>query len=338
MQKKKVFILAAVFGVCLIGVVTLANKAKGNITDSNKEEQAQYFQVYQESSAKFKGTSVISKEQSIFINRDKGEISEVLVEDKQYVEAGTTLFVYYNGEIEAELEPVQRQINSLDSKIKKQQQELQELPKEEQEKAAEDYGIEEAKDTLTELIIKRDDLREKINTEVKAEISGVVYMNDEGKNDSAVAYMRVVSKEPLVVSEVSEFEVEELKVDDLVELKVVSNGERINGRIIEVEDLPVEDGESKSSVYRFEVKPEKEIRVGFTVEIAVNPEKIKIPKEYVSLEGDKTFVDLISEYGSSERREIKAALDGENYILQDYSLNQGDKLLLISSDKAGGQE
>lgn len=186
--------------------------------------------------------------------------------------------------------------------------------------------------------MRRDDLVGKVNTEVKADVSGVVYINEKGKDDSSIAYMRVVSKEPLVVSEVSEFEVDDIKVDDNVELKVVSNGERINGKIIEVDDLPVGGGENKSSAYRFEVKPEKEIRVGFTVEIAVNPENIKIPKEYVSLEGDRTFVNVINEDGSSEKREIKATLDGENYILQDYSLNQGEKLLLISSGKAGGEE
>ncbi|MFR1708781.1 MAG: efflux RND transporter periplasmic adaptor subunit [Clostridium sp.] len=338
MKKKKVLISMIVFGVSLIGVIILASKDKGSMSDSSKEEVAQYFQVSQDSSSKFKGTSVISDEQNIFINVDKGEISEVLVEDKQYVEEGTTLFVYYNAEVETELELLQRQINSLDSKIKKQHGELQGLSKEEQEEVAENYGIEEAKDSLEELIIRRDDLRGKVNTEVKAEVNGVVYINEKGKDDSSVAYMRVVSKEPLVVSEVSEFEVDDIKVDDTVELKVVSNGEKINGKIIEVGNLPVEGGENKSSAYRFEVKPEKKIRVGFTVEIAVNPEKIKIPKDYVLLEGDKTFVNLINEDGSSEKREIKATLDGENYILQDYSLNQGDKLLLISSDKAGGEK
>lgn len=120
-MKKKVLISIIVFGVSLIGVVILASKDKMNVGDSNTEEIAQYFQVSQENRSKFKGTSVISDEQNIFINRDKGEISEILVEDKQYVEEGTILFVYYNAEVETELKLLQKQINSLDSKIKKNQ-------------------------------------------------------------------------------------------------------------------------------------------------------------------------------------------------------------------------
>lgn len=338
MKRKKLLIIASIFIVCLIVVLGLGLKNKVSPNVAKDDDKNKFFQVEEAGGSKFKGISTISKEQKVMIDKSQGEVRDLSVKDKQYVEKGTVLFTYYNTEADEQVSELNRQINSINSKVEKQKEQTNSLPKEQQGAISQGNMGEDVKENINELIAKRDALKKKVTKAVTAEFDGVVYIDNNGKNDPTKEYIKVVSKEPLVVSEASEFDVESLKVDEPVQIKVISNGEKINGKITKIDDLPSTGEDKKSVAYKFDVKPEKDIRVGFSVEVTVNPQKIKIPKKYVVLENDKTFVNILNGENSSKKVEIKATLDGDNYILEDESIKPGDKLLENPSEEAGGEK
>ena len=123
MNKRKLIIGIIVFIVALIltisGALYVKNKAK---VATNKENTVEYFTIEDTSGLKFKGSSIISDEQRIMLDASKGEVNEVFVEDGQIVEKDTILFNYYNESIQEQVDELDRQINSLSSKIEKEKE------------------------------------------------------------------------------------------------------------------------------------------------------------------------------------------------------------------------
>ncbi|MBE6052308.1 MAG: efflux RND transporter periplasmic adaptor subunit [Clostridium sartagoforme] len=355
MNKRKLIIGITVFTVALIltisGALYVKNKSKATI---NKESTIEYFTIEDTSGLKFKGKSIISNEQKIVLDPSKGEVNEVFVEDGQIVEKDTVLFNYYNEAIQEQVDELDRQINSLSSKIEKEKEresKLEALKKEEQaaisnndqnsanlisqennkmEELNSGSVIEELKANLNDTILKRDSLKEKVVKSVVSEISGKVYIN---KEDAAQEYMRVISEEPLIAAQASEFDIDELKVDSIVDIKIVSNNKKVTGKITKIEDIPTMSADQNSSLYIFYVKPDESIKIGFSVELTVNPGEIVIPKSSVVEEEGKLYV-MLAEGESNKKIEITATLKEENYIIQNDALKVGDKIILNPSDNS----
>lgn len=89
--------------------------------------------------------------------------------------------------------------------------------------------------------------------------------------------------------------------------------------------------DQKSVVYKFYIKPDESIKIGFSVELTVNPAEITIPKSCVIEEAGKLYVKLI-EGENNKKVEISAILKNDNYIIQNDTLKVGDKILLNPSE------
>lgn len=368
MKKKKLIIFIAIFIIALIVVVAVSVSSKiSTNTVLEENEIAEYFEVTETSGLKFKGSSVISDEQKIFLDQTKGTVNEVFVKDGQSVEKDTVLFNYYNEAIQDQVDDLNRQIESLNTKINsesekaKKIEELQKKAKEQEEKRKAEVAaiakknninneevlvtdensamseiesissssvIDELKYSLNDLVAQRDALSAKVVTEVKAEIPGKVYIYDE---NSTAEYMRIVSNEPLILAEATEYDINEIKLDSVVNIKVITENREIKGTITKIEDLPTTSLEQKSSLYKFYIKPEESVKIGFSVEITVNPGEIIIPNEAVTERDGKLYVTLVQDDANKEV-EISAILKDNNYIIQNDSLKIGDKILLNSSE------
>lgn len=176
------------------------------------------------------------------------------------------------------------------------------------------------------IVTERDTLKKKIGKDIITDIDGVVKVNNKGIDDPTVAYMRIISKEPLVKAEVSEFDVKNLKIDEEVMLKVISSGEYIKGTITEIDELPIEEPGRTTTGYNFYIKPEKSIRIGFSLEVKCNYKGIEIPKDYVYEKDSK--IHILKEKGDSyEDIEIKATLENDKYYLLDGAIGIGDRLI-----------
>ncbi|MDY4251354.1 efflux RND transporter periplasmic adaptor subunit [Clostridium sp.] len=349
MKKKKIIIVSSIFivalGLTISGALYVKNKAK---VVTNKENTVEYFTIEDTSGLKFKGSSIISNEQRIMLDPSKGEVNEVFVKDGQIVEKDTVLFNYYNEVIQEQVDELDRQINSLNSKIEKEKEresKAEALKKEAAAIASNNENpansvsvdqlnsgsvIEELKTNLNDAISKRDSLKEKVVKPVVAEIRGKVYIN---KEDTTKEYMRVISEEPLIAAQASEFDVDELKVDSKVDIKIVSNNSKVTGKITKIDDIPTVSVDQKSSLYTFYVKPDEGIKIGFSVELTVNPGEIVVPKSSVIEESGKLYV-MLAEGENNKKVEITATLKDDNYVLQNDSLKVGDKIMLNPSENS----
>lgn len=347
MKKKQIIIGSSIFivalGLTISGALYVKNKAK---LVTNKENTVEYFTIEDTSGLKFKGSSIISDEQRIMLDASKGEVNEVFVEDGEIVEKDTILFNYYNEVIQEQVDELDRQINSLSSKIEKEKEresKAEALKKEAESNVNNNQNpanlasvdqlnsgsaIEELKSNLNDTISKRDSLKEKVVKSVIAEISGKVYIN---KEDPTSEYMRVISEDSLIAAQASEFDIDELKVDSKVDIKIVSNNSKVTGKITKIEDIPTMSVDQKSSLYTFYVKPDKGIKIGFSVELTVNPGEIVVPKSSVIEESGKLYV-MLAEGENNKKIEITATLKDDNYIVQNDTLKLGDKIMLNLSE------
>ena len=342
MKKKQIIIGISIFIIALIVTVSGALYVKNKSTlDSNKENKVDYFEIEDTSGLKFKGSSIISNEQKIILDNSNGELNEVFVEDGQIVEKDKVLFNYYNEVIQEQIDELNRQISSLSSKIDREKERISKLESLKKEEQASSEIINQGEQNLNQGVniqgeqVENASMLEELNANlgkvvksVKAEIGGKVYINNE---DPTKEYMRIISQDSLIASEASEFDIEELKIDDKVEMKIISNNKKVTGKITKIEEIPSMSADQKSVVYKFYIKPDESIKIGFSVELTVNPAEITIPKNCVIEEAGKLYVKLI-EGENNKKVEISATLKNDNYIIQNDTLKVGDKILLNPSE------
>ena len=389
-KSKEKIIVGSVMGISIVVIAGLALSVKGDNPD-NKQTLASLENCYEISGSdvvKFKGTSVISKEQKIYVDKTLGEIDSVKVTNKQHISKGDILFTYHNETIADRISELdiqinsstkkrdrsntakaqyQDEVNSLNNQLSKVEeeinflsgsgdaenaesiaQEIQKLQAQQSQLSAEIQGyksqiiaeestVEAMQDTIDTSIQTKEQLQDKEYVDVKAEIDGIVYLNESAKDNPSIEYIRIISEEPLIKGSVTAYDLDELSVGDKVSIRVNSSGEYLNGEVSEVEDLPAESqgaavgsNETQSATYNFYVKPEKKITIGFGVEIKECGNEILIPKNYVYEKDSKFYVGkIIEESGETKKVEIKAKLndDKTKYIYLDGSITDGDKLI-----------
>lgn len=350
--------------VLLIAIVVVGGLAVKNSTNKNSAKTADLnsegiYKVTGEEPLKFKGNSIISKEQNVIVDKTQGEVKDLKIEDKQDVKAGDLLFTYHSTQVANQKEELNRQINSNSEKSQRSKKnkeglntELNDLTKKiETEKSGNPVGepsqavmaltqkneeikakieleqtsINAYNDAINDLTAQRNLLSEQETKNVKAEIDGIAYIYEKGLSDITSPYIKIVSKEPLIKGQASEFEIESIKVGDKALVKVVSSDELIKGVVTSIDELPTASMDGKSLSYSFNIKQEKPIRIGFNVEIKLNYDGLTIPKECVIEEDSKLYVAKSKET-SFEKVEIKGILTDENYTLENDTIKIGDKI------------
>lgn len=213
---------------------------------------------------------------------------------------------------------------ALQQEIAEEQQELQLLKSTLQ---GEESTVTSLNDSLYDLSNQIEALKTKLRKEVVADIDGVAYINKEGLTNPSLEYISIVSKEPLVKATATEYDVLNLSVGQEMVVKVPSTGEEMKGTITSIDDLPTMVSNGTSVVYNFNLKPENNIRIGFSVEIKEKIETLEIPKDYVGIENDKLIVARVNDNGV-EKIEVTGTLESDYYIINSDKIKPGDKLSL----------
>lgn len=185
-------------------------------------------------------------------------------------------------------------------------------------------------------------LKNKTNTNITSEVDGIAYINEKGKTDATTPLITVVSSATLVEGSVSEFDYERVKVDNKVTLKPTNGDKQITGKITRVDQLPTKAADSTTDSsgtanYKFLVKPDENLRYGYTVQISLPSDQIMLGKDSVIEENGEYFVYL---YKSEKAKKQKITVQESNgsYIVLN-GLNEKDKIIKNPDDKLkDGQE
>ncbi len=181
------------------------------------------------------------------------------------------------------------------------------------------------KDSLKDLKKQLKSLESKLRTDIVANIDGIAYINKKGLNDNTVEYISIISKNTLIKGEATEYDILDLYVGKEMLLKIISTGEEIKGTVISVNDLPVVDSIDSGVIYNFNIKPEKFVKVGFSVKIKEDNNILEIPKDYVAVDGEKLIVLKINDNGL-EKIEVTGTLDSDYYTISSDKIKPKDKL------------
>lgn len=174
-------------------------------------------------------------------------------------------------------------------------------------------------------------LKNKQYTTEKAEISGQVYLDKNGENAAQGAtnpLIKIVSKDAKIVSSISEFDYDKIKVDDRVDLKVISTGESQKGTVKSISNLPKAEAQipggvgegSNLSEFEFTVIPDGFIQYGFSVNVMVKQDGLYIPETAVQEEDNKTYV---YKYENGKAKKVQVELIKEDQV---YRVTEGLKL------------
>lgn len=289
--------------------------------------------------------------QEVYLDPERGQLSEIPVKPGKKVKKGTTLVRYRNDLLDSERQQAEMQIEAARVKRSGLLRQLNEVKKagqstpgvpgggamsEEQirqEIRLAELELKQAQKQL-ETVLKR---LERLN--VKSTLSGtVVQVNPAGgRGTSAEPLVIVADLDDLKVrADVSELDVMKVKKGQSVTVRSDAlPDEEWRGEVIRVGELPKSDekvvaapgGGSGQVIYPVEVKLEKPLPLklgsNLIVEIATEKRKaLTLPQEAVREEQGKSYVFAV-EKGKAVRREVKVGV------------SSGDRLEILSGVKPG---
>ena len=200
-----------------------------------------------------------------------------------------------------------------------------------------------------------DSIRKKANKNVTAEISGIVSVNEKGKTDPTVPVIKIISENVVVEGIISEYDYDSIKLRQRVKVRPVSQKEEIGGQIKQINQLPdteinVGDNQANStgslSNYKFLVELDSPVQYGYSVQIKLPIDELRIPKKALIKEGNKEYVYLYisgkvikKPIKTETKNEVIVVLEGlkEGDVIisnPDKELKDGDKIELKSDNSA----
>jgi HlyD family secretion protein len=277
--KKKSWIwVASIVGLLLIAVgITYYFKGKNTEMVSNGIEQMPV--TVQKASERelietilVTGKIVPESEQKVFLEADKGSISEYKVVENQAVKAGEALFLYDSSKIDTEYNRAVRQRDLTKSRGKTEQNQIAEINKrvaEAKKKAENGEGTQEEVNQLSnekvqleiqyeatkaEIASTQDEINEiaarKNEMTVVSKIDGIVVKVNQNiaqtENGTPEPVIHVISSQPYkVIGTMSEFDAVKIKQGQpvIIRPKVYKDREW-NGSVETVSQFPNEDGAS----------------------------------------------------------------------------------------------
>lgn len=299
------------------------------------------------------GVLEAGEKQEVYLDPERGEVSEISVKPGKKVKKGTTLVRYRNDLLISEKQQAEMQIEAARVKHSGLLQQLEEVRKAgaagQSTPGAPVGGAMSEEQIRQEIRLAELELRQaqkQLETvqkrlerlTVKSTLSGtVVQVNPSGgRGTSADPLVIVADLDDLKVrADVSELDV--LKVKKGQSVTVRSDAlpdEEWRGEVIRVGDLPKADekvaaagGGSGQVVYPVDVRLEKSIPLklgsNLIVEIAAKKRKaLTLPQEAVMEEQGKSYVFVV-EKGKAVRRQVKVGV------------SDGDRLEILSGVKSG---
>lgn len=297
------------------------------------------------------GVLEAGEKQEVYLDPERGELSEIPVKPGKKIQKGTTLVRYRNDMLNAEKQQAEMQIETARVKRSGLLRQLEEVRKADTSNPAsgapgggamsEEQIRQEIR--LADLELKQvqkqlETVRKRLERlTVKSTLSGtVIQVNPSGgRGASAEPLVIVADLEDLkVIADVSELDVLKVKKGQTVTIRSDALPDKAwKGEVIRVADLPGSDeqvaagGGSAQVVYPVEVRLEGKIPLklgsNLIVEIAAEKRKaLTLPQEAVREEQGKSHVFVV-EKGKAVRREVKVGI------------SDGDRLEIRSGVKPG---
>lgn len=347
-EKMIIFVVTLILISILFSILII--KAKSNSKETIKL-QKEYFEVMENSSIKLNGKSIIASEQKVIFDKSLGSLYKKYIENKKKVTKGQILFTYIDNSIQSEIERIERSITQKNAFVQKKEEKREKIInkinkcKDNNEKEilyselkTQEDTIWEMKQEFDEYYFQIDSLKKKLFIDIKSDIDGMVYIKNQGLNDSTITYMTIISDKPLVKCEVNEFDLSSLSLGNPIQLKVLSTEEEVSAVIKSIEEIPCSNTDDLNiySTYNVYITPKTNIKIGLSVQVKVNDELIKIPEKCVYESEGKLFVKR-NVNDKLEKVAINAVLNDGEYTIQDNSIEVGDKLL-INIEEADGEK
>lgn len=183
-------------------------------------------------------------------------------------------------------------------------------------------------------------IRKKANKNITSEISGIVSINENGKSDPTSPVIKIISKNVVVEGLVSEYDYDSIKLNQRVKVRPVSQKEEIGGQIKQINQLPETEinvgnnqGNSTGSLsnYKFLVELDSPLQYGYSVQIKLSIDELRIPKKALIKEGNKEYVYLYIS-GKVIKKPIKTETKNEVINVLD-GLKEGDIIIANPNEK-----
>jgi HlyD family secretion protein len=290
----------------------------------------------------FVNGNIAPRKSEVFgLDTSKGTVHKIHVEDGQAVESGTQIVTYKREEVGGQIEELQYQL----SEAKEAKKNQPAMAPEGEEGAGMPVATTDYDSQIKRLESQIADLKKKEYTTDTAGISGTVYIESVGLQEGMEAKKITVQGQDYVVKgTVNEKDVLNLKEGMEAEITIVSNEEKLSGKLESIDARPSTAAQSEMpavggagggqslSEYGVVINIDNPggIKEGFHVQakIVYGEDRTIIPSEAIVKEGEKQSVYLIEE-GVLKKKEIKTQKsEGSDGVVVTKGLKQGDEIVL----------
>lgn len=164
---------------------------------------------------------------------------------------------------------------------------------------------------------------------VRAEHNSVVTsLNEDAKNDSQKPIMVLKSEEQVIKGTVTEYDRSKIALEQPVDIQYVSNGQVVQGRVTNISEMnnePEEDSQNGIVSYNYTAVSDQPIPVGYSVELLIPREEIRLPEQSVLEENGVHYVYTVKK-GKAEKRQITAEKVSGYYILRE-GLQENEEII-----------
>lgn len=352
MKKKKwLWVGAVVVALIVIAVVLPKYLGKQNEPEILPEEDPfgiEYYTVPPMKQVFVNGVVTPEESQEFYQEDTKGERGDLQVENGQVVEEGTLLYSYTNEDLQKEINQLYNEAARLETNrantAYKQQLAIDrwyEMKEEERTQTLEeitmDFGLYELDSQIQEIYNNAASMEERVYTEVTAPFKGKVVIPEEKKADAPI--LKLISENFYVSGTINEKDLEQVKIDQVADITVVSNGFTTLGKVSFVDTTPSNEntdpygGTSTMSSYPVKLSFDSLDRIvnGYHVQATINLEEnqVLIPKEAIHTEGDLEYV-LVNDFGSVARRVIKTGEETTEGVAVTSGLEAEDEIIVSS--------
>jgi len=186
--------------------------------------------------------------------------------------------------------------------------------------------------------------KDKITTNVSTTIDGTAIVEPKGKTNTSVPIIKILGKETIIKAVVSEYDYRYLSKDQVVEIQLLNSNKKIGGTITEISELPestATDGtitsQSNLANYSFKVKPSEDLQYGYSCQIYLPVNELRIPKKAIINEDDKQYVFVFSK--GIVKKQLITAENRDGVFVVTEGLKEKDRIISNpSKDLKDGQE
>lgn len=193
---------------------------------------------------------------------------------------------------------------------------------------------------------------------VYADYDGFVYVNEEGVYNSQVPLVRLVAKELVINSSISEYDYARLKRDKKVKIYVKAEDRTVKGHVSAVDELPnnmatANSGASQSSgdagksagqnssaidatTYGFQVVPDKKVHIGYSVSLEIPVDGYDVPATALKKKSGQYYVMKIVN-GKVKQEKVSVEKRGINLVVMS-GLKKGDRILTDAHSAKDGDQ